>query len=136
MVHTMVKDKDFFNDKKSIYKKMEHVSYNELKTQNYLLNNEHSIEEQKLIFTFRTRMAQFGENYKAGRDEIVCPLCRSHKDSQSMMFECPIVKKELIDRNITNDLNLLDDVYHEDISRNTIDILKIVTELRSNVVKN
>ena len=40
------------------------------------------------------------------------------------------------DRNYSNVLNLLDDIYHEDISRNAMDICKIVPEVRSNVVKN
>ena len=36
-------------------------------TQKYLLDNNTSFEEKKIIFQFRTRMARFGENFKAGK---------------------------------------------------------------------
>ena len=37
-----------------------------MKMQKYLLDTDLTYAEKKVVFMFRTRMAMFGENYKAG----------------------------------------------------------------------
>ena len=40
-------------------------------------------------------MAKFGENYRAGRDSVLCPLCKNHKDSQEESFRCTKVRDKI-----------------------------------------
>ena len=47
------------------------------------------------LFKFRTRMAPFGENFRAGRINSLCPLCLSHLDSQEESFNCRALKNLL-----------------------------------------
>ena len=116
--------------KKANYKKLENLFYVELKTQEYLLNEDYTFEEKKLIFQFRTRMAQFEENFRAGRTETVCPLCLSHSDSQFLILSCPIIRKELL-KNKEVEVQSIEDIFYEKVSRNTINILKLATAMRS-----
>ena len=67
------------------------LEYSDMKMQDYLLHPTLSIEDKKTIFRWRIRMEQFGENFKAGRDSINCPLCNSHLDSQSEAFTCKAI---------------------------------------------
>ena len=40
-------------------------------------------------------METFGENFKAGREFVLCPLCKLHKDSQSESFNCNVLANEM-----------------------------------------
>ena len=75
-------------------------------------------------------MAQFEENFRAGRTETLCPLCLSHSDSQFLILQCPIIRKELM-RNKEIEVESNDDIFHEKVSKNTITILKLATEMRT-----
>ena len=76
---------------KETYKKLNGLNYYEFKIQNYLLSKDYSLEEKTLIFKYRTRMLNLGENFRAGREYVVCPLCKQHKDSQNNLLNCPTV---------------------------------------------
>ena len=52
-------------------------------------------EEASAIFSFRTRMARFEENYKNGRNNVLCPLCHLQYDTQSMAFQCQKIGSEV-----------------------------------------
>ena len=52
-------------------------------------------DEASAIFSFRTRMARFEENYKNGRNNVLCPLCHLHYDTQSMAFQCQKIGSEV-----------------------------------------
>ena len=54
---------DRLNQKKFEHSKMENLVYTELKTQDYLLSTDITTEQKRQIFLFRTRMADFSENY-------------------------------------------------------------------------
>ena len=59
---------------KSKHTKMNSLEYAELKIQNYLQASWISKDQARLLFKFRTRMAPFGDNYRGGREEIICPI--------------------------------------------------------------
>ena len=61
--------------------------------QEYLLLNNMNKNEAIILFKFRTRMAPFGENYKAGRFSSTCPYCFSLIDSQEESFKCSALNK-------------------------------------------
>ena len=74
------------------------------------MNNELRLEEKRLIFQFRTRMLNFGDNYGGSQVSISCPLCRSHPDSQYMTLKCPIIGAR-----IKNENREIDDKYEQKI---------------------
>ena len=73
--------------------KMKDLFYNELKIQDYLLLKEMNASQAKALFKFRVRMAPFGQNFKGGQAEIICPLCNGHPDGQAESFHCERIKK-------------------------------------------
>ena len=42
-----------------------------------------------------THMAEFGENYRAGYDAFLCPLCLEHLDNQQNSLKCKSIQDEL-----------------------------------------
>ena len=49
---------------KGSHSKMKNIKYKELKLQDYFKNNNLSVENKRDLFSFRTRMADFGEKGK------------------------------------------------------------------------
>ena len=89
---------------KCSHSKMDNLWYPELKMQEYLKSNKFTVHQGRTIFKFRTRMANFGENFKNGREQVPCPLCNSHLDTQSMAFQCPKLKLEVVIKRKYEDL--------------------------------
>ena len=75
-------------------------------------------------------MADFGENYKGGKDAKLCPLCRKHEDTQEASFkECEIIKAEVKpSRNYT-------ELFNNEIEKEFVHILKKIEEVREKVEK-
>ena len=40
-------------------------------------------------------MSKFSDNFKGKTDIKPCPLCNSHDDCQSLIFECPVVRDKI-----------------------------------------
>ena len=40
-------------------------------------------------------MANFSENFRGASGPQVCPLCKTHLDSQNLSFQCPLVKENV-----------------------------------------
>ena len=100
-----------------------------METQNYFLREDLSNKQKLLIFRLRTRMADYGENYKGGKEQIMCPLCYLHRDSQEMSYFCP---------EITNNIKMLgsqEDIYSNDIKIETIQSMEKVEEYRKNCLQ-
>ena len=78
-------------------------------------------------------MAKFGENYRGGREFVMCPLCLNHKDSQNLSFQCQVIKKKMI---ITGNP---EDVYSDNVKMETVktiqQIMKIIEEILEKVDK-
>ena len=121
---------NILNRKKLSYRKLENLNYSELKTQNYLLNNELDHDEKKIIFMFRTRMVNVGENFRSGKDFVMCPLCGLHLDSQFLLLQCPGLKDELVNYFGVGHQTSINEVFSEDISKSTVKILKFAVEIR------
>ena len=73
--------------------KLENLYYFKLEMQEYLWLNSRNKKEAIVLFKFRTRMAPFGENYKAGNVTTIFPLCSSHTDSQEESFTCVLLDR-------------------------------------------
>ena len=68
---------------KQKHSKMDNLYYCELKNQNYLKNEKISVKEAQNLCGYRSRVAKFKENFRNNYDEIVCPLCSEHTDTQA-----------------------------------------------------
>ena len=107
------------------HSKMEKLHYNELKLQTYLKEEQFTIYQKKMLFRCRVRMEKFGENYRAGRSQVSCPLCHVHLDNQEMAFQCSEITKELTIRG-----NL------EDIFSETVETLTKIVEIRKHKIED
>ena len=76
--------------------KMKNLSYPCLEMQDYLLLKNMNTSQAKAMFKFRVKMAPFGENFRGGRDKVLCPLCHLHPDGQEESFSC-VKMKEIMD---------------------------------------
>ena len=119
-----IKAKEFcFNklmEKKETHSKMKDLFYSEIKIQDYLKGNQFTTTQAKLIYSFRTRMANFRENFKGGEEQTTCPLCQTHLDSQVMALKCP---------KLTTEVKIngkYEDLFREDIS---MKLVKTLTDI-------
>ena len=119
---------NFLKRKQESHSKMEKLIYKELKIQNYLLSDEIEYKQKQTIFRFRTRMERFGENYRAGKNRAICPLCHLHYDSQELSLQCPEIRKEM--KVVGN----IEEIYQEDIGKIIVGTLTKITEIRKNKI--
>ena len=85
--------------------------------------------EAQLLFKFRTRMEDFGENFKNGNENIVCRLCKDDNkmDSQNHLLECPIINNLLPETKGAN----LRDIYSKDELKNKKIVEILVKAMKS-----
>ena len=117
-------------EKQAKHSKMENLQYSELAIQNYFLQPGINIDEIRSIFKYRTRMAPFGENFRAGRESVTCPLCSTHVDSQVMSFMCPAIRKNI---NIDCDIQ---DLYTDTMNMKTASTVSYILKLRNTRNRN
>ena len=90
------------SNEKETKTKLDNCEYKDFKIQNYLRNKNLISRKQKLLFKFRTRMINVGNNY--GKNNL-CPLGCIALDTQEHIFEC----KELVDSTkVSKDFNYSD----------------------------
>ena len=106
-------------------KKMRKSNYHELKLQPYLTSRESTVEEKKMILRWIISMEKFGDNYKAGRETVLCPLCMKHKDDEEESFKyCKVVEERF------GVSGCFESIFDDNISRETINYMKKIMELR------
>ena len=93
---------------------MKKLEYKKFAIQEYLKRKDMKLEHQRTIYKYRTRMADYGENYREGRGSVNCPLCGLHLDSQELIFQCPMTET------IINHGGHIEDIYKEKITNQTI----------------
>ena len=125
-----VKTKEFALDYllklKERHSKMNSLEYQELKIQNYLKDENISVKEAQNIFKYRTRVANFKENFKNNYNGLECPLCLVHPDTQAYCVQCPIIKENI---EICGEYK---DIFTEEISKEISQTLQKITEFREN----
>ena len=81
---------------KQTHSKLNNLCYTKLELQNYLKLEILNATEAQTLFRYRVRMANYGENFRGKANEILCPLCYTHLDSQKMCFEnCPVLRQNI-----------------------------------------
>ena len=107
------------------HSKMDNMNYTKLELQKYLKLENIDANGAKTIFRYRTRMAQFGENYRQGKTPVNCPLCGLHLDNQMMGFSnCPVIKANIIIR------GQYEDVFKQTIPSELVKTLENIDKFR------
>ena len=75
-------------------------------------------------------MAEFGENFRAGRDKLLCPLCALHSDSQDMGPACPLIRRDI------HIIGNFSDIYNNNIRVETITDIEKMMEYRAQKKEN
>ena len=113
-----------FLNKKETHSKLDYLFYKELCLQNYLKDEEIPVKKAQIIFSYRTRMANFSENYPGKEGVKICPLCNNHFDLQKFSFQCPKVTENVeVEGNYSN-------IFSEKIHSTTINTLINITKFR------
>ena len=60
-------------EKQAKHTKMKNVECSELKIQEYFLLPGIKVDEARNVFKLRTRMAPVGENFRGGKESVICP---------------------------------------------------------------
>ena len=95
------------------------LKYTHLHMQEYLLLENMTKNQAIALFKFRTRMAPFVDNFRAGKRGSPCPLCLSHLDSQEESFNCVALNKVLVNKG-----ELCRYFYKQDIRRINSDLVQ------------
>ena len=97
----MVKNKarelalEALNQIKSSHSKMDNLFYAEFEMQEYLKDKTLTLKQARAVFKFKTRMANFSNNFRGGKDAKPCPLCNDSPDTQGHSLLCKVVKQNV-----------------------------------------
>ena len=81
------------NYQKENHSKMKKLYYVDLEIQEYLKDKKLTSSQAKSLFRFRTRMANFSENFKGAGGTKICPLCEEPNalDTQLHSLKCKVI---------------------------------------------
>ena len=77
---------------KDLHSKMKNLNYSNLSLQSYLTMQNLTSNVLIYVFLFRVRMVEFWGNFRGKEISRLCPLCRSHPDTQDFLFMCYAIK--------------------------------------------
>ena len=111
--------------KQQKHSKMDNIVYIGMQPQNYTSMENIKAEQVRILFHWRTRMAKFGENYRGGREFVMCPLCLDHYDSQNLSFQCQVIKKKWNGNP--------EDVYSDNVKMETVKTIQQIMKIREEI---
>ena len=113
-------------DLKSDHRKMDDLVYSELRMQKYLKTEEIPVNEAKNLFKFRTKSANFKDNFGDRYQNKGCPLCTLQLDTQVHSVQCERVNVEISVEGRYSDI--FREKVPSDISKTLIKISKLREE--------
>ena len=117
------------NSMQAKHSKLEKLVYTSLEMQSYLKSSDINPQDAKQVFSYRVRMANFSENFRGVAGPKMCQLCQTHLDNQQMAFRCPEILPHL------NKKGKYENIFQNEILKETIGNLKYITKLRENIMK-
>ena len=81
-----------FLEMKEKHSKLENLFYRDLKLQSYLNSEDITHIEAQCIYSYRTRMFNYGHNFG---NTSPCPLCHNHSDTQKWSFSCNKIRENV-----------------------------------------
>ena len=112
------------------HSKMKNLNYSSITMQNYFKRRDLNVEQKKTIFKFRTRMSEFGDNFRGGRDQVPCPLCDTHVDKQELSYQCKVIQKEI------DIAGSYEEIYSDNMNIDTVKTLQKILETRKRLKEN
>ena len=117
---------DKLNLSKFKHSKMDNLLYTELKIQDYLVSEDISVKQKRILFQFRTRMSNFAENYRGPNPPVPCKICCMHVDSQNHAVNCVETMKNV------KETGKYDDIFTTNIPAGTAVMIERILEFREN----
>ena len=117
---------DKLNNMKFKHSKLENLVHTELCTQEYLLSAQFSNEQKRNLFLFRTRMADFSENFRNGSEVQHCRMCYLFPDSQSHSVNCVETMKNVKVK------GKYEEIFTNNISCETASMITNILDVRKN----
>ena len=114
----------------SKHTKLKDLSYDCLSLQTYITQPGLTLLQRRNVFLARTRMLNFGENYRNGRSNVYCSLgCADKLDSQIHCFtECIFIKNEI-------SINFkYEYIFRKNVPQKTCTDLSEVLKVRNNLI--
>jgi hypothetical protein len=105
--------------KSNVKSKLSNLEYQNINTQEYLLTENISIRNKKLLFSLRTRMIKVGKNFGQNNSCKFCPAL----DSQEHLIQCAEIKKTNSDV-ANNTESVYDDIFSGNVQK-----MKNISEL-------
>ena len=112
------------NHMKASHSKMDNVFYTKLQMQGYLKAKDITPEDAKMVFSYRTRMADYTENFRGPAGPKQCPMCQTHLDNQPGAFQCPLIKPHLENK------SKYEGIFSAIISKDTVKNLRKIENIR------
>jgi hypothetical protein len=86
------------------------------------------VKEAKNLFRYRTRVANFKENFRNSYASIACLLCEVQPDTQAHSVQCPVMKTKAIV------VGTYSDIFAEDIPQDISKTLMEIFDIRENLL--
>ena len=107
LVNSSIQEKclKYLNTEKEKLTKVAHISFSDLKLQDYLKSSKSTSNLGKFTFLLRSRMLEIGNNFQ-NRFDNFCPMCENKdiNDSQQHLMICPVlIKSAIVKRNVNYD---------------------------------
>ena len=118
-----------FNNQKITHLKMRYLNYQELKMQDYLHDKNTTTENKKEVLKWRVFMKDFGTNFRGGRNNIPCPLCKTHQDQQKLSFVCPFILNRITVK------GRYESIFEPQIDNDVINTLAKISQIRQDQIK-
>jgi hypothetical protein len=112
------------NQIKSNHSKMDNLFYVDLEIQEYLKDKNITLKQARAVFKFKTRMANFSNNFRGGKETKPCPLCDDGPDTQRHSLECKVIKQ-----NIQIQMRY-EDIFHSKVEQEVAKTIENVLKFR------
>ena len=115
---------DTLNEYKSGHSKMDNLFYVELNMQYYLKDRKLSLRQARAVFKYKTRMANFSDNFRGGKETKPCPLCKDDPDTQRHSLLCKVIRQ-----NITINIRY-EDIFHSQVDQEVAKTLENILRFK------
>ena len=116
ILKTAVKEEayKYLSDIQSGHSKTRNLEYCSLQLQPYLSSmRSTSIKQKAVTFKLRTRMLEVADNFKTGKEDLLCKCCKKQSENQQHLLYCDA----LLDNDLVADLPMYEDLFSQDADK-------------------
>ena len=94
------------------HSKIRDIHYPKLETQQYMTSEMFSNEEVNLLHALRARYINVKANFSSRfLNNMLCPLCKTERDDQPHILDCPVLKRKFKSTETLTDKNQYQDIF-------------------------